>query len=445
MTIKTWLAIITARQIAQHNRRTVQGGTMTFKRKLSPTERFYISCDDFNAEETATCVANQMVLEGHGNIDISAWQQAVTQASAVLQGTRFKLAGKLGFSHWADAGQTTELEVIRGLSWDGMSDKLAPFLNRPLDVKTSTGCEVLLVLGEKSDKHHIIFRTHHAVMDGRGTKTFADEVLRALRQQPLQGDNSFVRDIDLAKSVTSIKSEKINDTVSAPTGVPAGQDFGSSWQRRTLPGSYKKILANAGISIAKLANLYSDSTVRIQLPVDLRMHDTDIISTGNLTGGLLMQVSPETTTADWAKQIKLKLADNEHARMPRFTGVPALNVLNWVPLAWLKKCNDKLALKRQETGQYRTSAIISNLGFLKVDEYSAAGFNCSSVFFIPPYFNTTALFLALAGNKEGVEVILRIPHQLSSNGRSEHALSQICHGICYGHEHGLYRGESAGF
>ncbi|MFT7684484.1 MAG: NRPS condensation-like uncharacterized protein [Moritella dasanensis] len=408
---------------------------MTFKRKLSPTERFYISCDDFNAEETATCVVNQMVLEGQGNIDIAAWQQAVIKASEALQGTRFKLSGKLGFSHWADAGKTTELEVIRGLNWDGMSDNAAPFLNRPLDVKTSTGCEVLLVLGEDSCKHHIIFRTHHAVMDGRGTKTFADEVLRALRQQPLQGDNSFVRDVDLAKLVTSVPGKQINDTVAAPTGVPLGHDFGSSWQRRTLPGSYKQVLANTGISIAKLANLYSDSEVRIQLPVDLRMHDADIVSTGNLTGGLLMNVSPETTTVDWAQQIKLKIAGHEHARMPQFAGIPTLNALNWVPLTWLKKFNDKLALKRQETGQYRTSGIISNLGFLKVDEYSAAGFNCTSVFFIPPYFNTTALFLVLAGNKDSVEVILRIPHQLSSNGRAEHALSQICHGICYGHEH----------
>ncbi|QUM76954.1 peptide synthetase [Moritella sp. 24] len=407
---------------------------MTFKRKLSPTERFYISCDDFNAEETATCVVNQMVLEGRGDIDISAWQQAVVKASTALQGSRLKLSGKLGFSHWTDAGETTELKVIRGLNWDGMSDEGALFLNRPLDVKTSTGCEVLLVLGETHGKHHIIFRTHHAVMDGRGTKTFADEVLRALRKQPLQGDNSFVRDVDLAKSVTSVPGEKIKDTVAAPTGVPVGHDFGSSWQRRTLPGSYKQVLANAGISIAKLANLYSDSDVRIQLPVDLRMHDADIISTGNLTGGLLMQTSPDTTIADWGQQIKSKIADNEHARMPQFAGIPTLNALNWVPLSWLKKSNDKLASKRQETGQYRTSAIISNLGFLHVDEYSAAGFNCSSVFFIPPYFNTTALFLVLAGNKDAVEVILRIPHQLSSNGRFEHALSQICHGICYGHE-----------
>ena len=277
---------------------------MAFKRKLSPIERFYISCDDFNAEETATCVVNQMVLEGQGDIDIPAWQKAVTQASEALQGTRFRLSGKLGFSHWTDAGKTTQLDVIRGLNWDGMSDNAAPFLNRPLDVKTSTGCEVLLVLGEDSGKHHIIFRTHHAVMDGRGTKIFSDEVLRALRQQSLQGYNSFVRDVDLAKSVTTVPGGKVNDTVTAPTGIPLGQDFGSSWLRRTLPGSYKQVLANAGISIAKLTNLYSDSAVRIQLPVDLRMHDTDIVSTGNLTGGLLMQVSAETTTASWAQQIK---------------------------------------------------------------------------------------------------------------------------------------------
>ncbi|PKH06027.1 hypothetical protein [Moritella sp. Urea-trap-13] len=37
----------------------------------------------------------------------------------------------------------------------------------------------------------------------------------------------------------------------------------------------------------------------IQLPVDLRMHDADIVSTGNLTGGLLMDVLPEASTVDW--------------------------------------------------------------------------------------------------------------------------------------------------
>jgi NRPS condensation-like uncharacterized protein len=405
---------------------------MTFNRKLSPTERFYISCDDFSAQTTPTCVVNQMVLEGSGNIDIPAWQRSVAQASSVLQGTRFKLTGKLGFSRWVDAGKNTPCEVIRGFDWDGMSDNDAPFLNRPLDVKMGTGCEVLLVLGKI--KHHIIFRTHHAVMDGRGTKTFADEVIRALRAQPLQGDNSFVRDIDLAKSVTTEIGKKLKDTVSAPTGRPLGADFGSSWQRTILPGSYKQVLANAGISIAKIAECYGDSPVRIQLPVDLRIHDDQIVSTGNLTGGILMHVSPETTASSWGEQVKAKLAGKEHVRMPRFAGIPALNVLNWLPIDWLKKYTNNLAEKRMQTGQYRTSGIISNLGFLKVEEYCAVGFDCTSVFFIPPYFNTTALFLVLAGNKNSVDVILRLPHQLASNGRFEHALSQICHGICYGHD-----------
>ncbi len=404
---------------------------MTFTRKLSPTERFYISCDDNSGTAPARSVANQMVLEGTGEADVAAWERAVKQASMALQGTRLKLSRKLGFARWVDAGRTTPFVVIEGYDWDGLSSDNSPFLDRPLCVKEGTGCEVLFVRG--SQKHHIIFRTHHAVMDGRGTKTFVDEVLRALNGEPLKGDNHFVRDIDMAKKITKVPGKQIHDTVTAPTGLPQGDDFGSSWQRRTLPGSYKKVLANAGISIAKAAKKYSDSAVRIQLPVDLRMHDDNIISTGNLTGGLLMHVTDETTPESWAEDIKAQLDQNLHARIPRFSGVPVLEVLNWVPLSRLKRYNDKLAAKRNQTGQYRTSGIISNLGFLPVDEFSAAGFRCASVFFIPPYFNTTALFLVLAGNKDAVEVILRVPKQLAKNGRFEHLLDSICDGITQGH------------
>lgn len=84
--------------------------------------------------------------------------------------------------------------------------------------------------------------------------------------------------------------------------------------------------------------------------------------------------------------------------------------------------------KRRLNSVFRTTGVISNLGLLKVEEFSGPGFNASKSYFIPPEFETTALFVTLSGHPEGVEILMRVPPQLDG-GRMQEMMDFVINNI----------------
>lgn len=388
---------------------------MTYTRPLSTFERYYVSCD---TKHHTPCV-NQMVVEGTGEIDEHKIRLAVTKASLANPGSRVKLAGHLGFSRWVDSDHSTPLRVVHS-NWDGRSNDDADFLLHPLPARTGPTSEVLLVINDH--KYFLIFRTHHGVMDGRGTLHFANDVFRCLRGEDPVGENSNMNDMQLFKSINNHSTAAdLGPGVSAATGNPVTitdvvkDDEGhkpSRWIRQTLTGKHRGVLAKVAIDIARYTRLNGEDSVRFQIPVDMRRHREGLNSTANLSGAIVVNVGPETTEEDWNTSIKQQLAENKEAEIPSFFKMLPLQTLNWVPTSIIRKSNDSLVKKRREDSVYRTTGIISNLGLLKVDEFSGGGFIATKCYFIPPEFETTALFVTLAGHSEGVEIIMRAPSQL---------------------------------
>jgi hypothetical protein len=225
--------------------------------------------------------------------------------------------------------------------------------------------------------------------------------------------------------LTHVRSEMVTDEVSAPTGLPEGNEQGRVWYRKTVTGKFSQILAKIAIGIAHSARRYGDTNVRFQLPVDMRPRVEGLRSTANLSGGIMMTVPRDTTVSSWQGMIKQKLADRREAVIPRFIKFIPIRLLCWISLKMMKNANNKLVEKRMITGQYRASGIISNLGLLPLDQYQGGGFKATSAFFIPPDFDTTAFFLTVAGNKNGIELVLRLPKVLATRGRLHRALDDI--------------------
>ena len=404
--------------------------TTTYKRRLSPIERYYVSCDRLTYPYHTPCL-NQMTLEGEGDVDEAAWANAVKKASLANPGSRLILKGRLGLARWVDSGITTPFRVVDGQDWDGVSGSDAPFLEDPLPAYQGPTSEVMLV--KCTRRHYIIFRSHHGVMDGRGTQAFADDVFRALNDQEPLGENSNLSDLDLSLQLTQERSEMITEEVSAPTGLPEGGETGRIWYRRTLNGKFSQVLAKVALGVARSANRYSNTDVRLQLPVDMRPRVEGLRSTANLSGGIVMNVPKGTTLDSWKVMIKQKLADRREAVIPRFMKFIPIRLLCWISLKMMKKANDRLVEKRSLTGQYRSSGIISNLGLLPLTKYQGGGFKATSIFFIPPDFDTTAFFLTVTGNEKGLELVLRLPKVLATRGRMNIALDDIEHEISAHH------------
>lgn len=406
---------------------------MTYQRPLSTIERYYVSCDNVKNGKLFTPCMNQMVVEGNADIDVDAFRRAITKASYANPGSRVILKGHLGFSRWVDSEYSTPLRVIES-NWDGLSNDDADFLLDPLNVRTGPSSEVLVVINKNLNKSFALFRTHHGAMDGRGTLHFANDVFRCLRGEKAIGENSSITDMELAKSVNNhTKASDLGNDVAAPTGQPAKiteeqKQMTSRWVRRTLAGKHKGVLAKVALETARFSRLHGEDTVRFQIPVDMRPHQEGLNSTGNLTGGIVVNVNRDTDATQWSQDIKAQLADKREADIPRFFRFFPFHLLNWVPQKTIFNSNSRLVDKRRKNGQFRTSGVISNLGLLKIDLLSGPGFAASKCYFIPPEFDTTALFITLAGHPEGIEIIMRAPIELDG-GRVEDLMDFVIHNI----------------
>jgi NRPS condensation-like uncharacterized protein len=406
---------------------------MTYQRPLSTIERYYVSCDSKKNGQHLTPCMNQMVVEGNVDVDIEAFRRATTQASYANPGSRVKLKGHLGFSRWVDSEHSTPVRVIES-GWDGLSNDSAPFLQDPLPVRTGPTSEVLIIINKILNKSYAIFRSHHGAMDGRGTLHFANDVFRCLRGEEPIGENSNITDMQLAKSLNNhAKATELGPDVAAPTGQPTSisesdKQQTSRWIRRSLLGKHKGVLAKVALETARFTRLKGENSVRFQIPVDMRPHKEGLNSTANLTGGIVVNVTLNTDAEQWNQDIRAQLAEKKEAEIPNFFRIFPFQLLNWVPRKTIHNSNSRLVEKRRAHGQFRTTGVISNLGLLKVEQFSGEGFNAKKCYFIPPEFDTTALFITLAGHPDGIEILMRAPTELDG-GRVEELLDFVIHNI----------------
>lgn len=398
---------------------------MAYQRFLSSIERYYVSCDSNIGKQHTPCL-NQMVIEGQGNIDITQLEDAITRASLANIGSRLILKGHLGLSRWVDSGRTTPLSVIEDGKWDGYSDQAADFLHRPLPVRQGPTTEVILLKG--SNKHHLIFRSHQGVMDSKGIQHFANDVFSILHGEKPLGENCHINDIQLAKSLNMRRKKvDLHDDVAAPTGIKTAitSNKTSSWVRKTLEGKHKSLQAKVAIEIARFIRLYGEDNVRFQLPMDMRPRMTNLYSTANLTGRILVEVSADTSINDIKANIKQQRAQNNEADVPHLF---RYQFLNWIPQFIIRHKSNALAQQRKQNCRFRTSGEILNLGLIPVASYCAADLIANKVFFIPPEINTTALYVTLAGHPEGVDIIMRTPAYLDG-GKLTQLLDFVVEGL----------------
>ncbi len=402
---------------------------MDYQRSLSTVERYYVSCDTHGDNAHTPCV-NQIVIEGHGEVDVKKLAAAITTASQANPGSRLILKGHLGFSRWVDSGNTVRLRMVNAKGWQGQCDEGSYFLKHALLPRSGPTTDAVLV-SRGNDKYYLIFRSHHGVMDGRGTQHFVNDVFRVLRGESPVGENSRLNDVELARLISrQEKASNLDCDVLPPTGtqVSHAASVSGRWIRRTITGRHKSLLARVALEIANYTRSNGAKIVRFQLPVDMRGRKQNLHSTANLTGGIVLNVSAQTTIEDWNSDIRQQILLKKEAEIPRFFRFFPFTLLNWVPLWVMKNSNTKLANKRRQEARFRTTGIISNLGLLSLAEFSGAGFKADGIFFVPPEFDTTALFVTLTGHENGVEILMRAPGYLDG-GRLDELMDFVVDGL----------------
>ena len=387
-----------------------------YKRSLSFNERFFLAADRITPP-----FCNQMIYEGEGTFDENKWRHAIDIASTANPGSRVTLRGALSFSRWVDSGETPRLRIVDGSEWSGMGDIGAPFLQEYLDPYKGPSCEVVLI---KGDTARAAFRTHHAVMDGRGTIHWAEDIFRVLRGEEPLGSDSTLTDYELAMSLNKEGRYPPPQEFIAPTGIAEGDKGGVTWKRIRLDGKFKNLLPRVAIITAQEARRHNKGKVRLTIPVDLRQRKPGLRSTGNLTNTIYIEIPEDATAETVSKDIDWQIENLCDCRMYHRE-----KLMNYVPIRIIIRETKKIILEKHAAGLYHNSGIISNLGKLDMNKFSGGGFKAASWFAVPPCQEIVPFFMVLAGSAGFVNLTVGMPRVLAGSGRLEGFMESIAVGL----------------
>lgn len=387
-----------------------------YKRNISFNERFFIATDRITPP-----FCNQMIYVGHGVFDEERWKHAIEIASKANPGSRVILKGALSFSKWVDSGEAPRLRIVDGSGWQGTGDEGAPFLQEHLDPINGPSCEVVLI---KGDMLRAAFRTHHAVMDGRGTIHWAEDIFRVLRGEEPVGSGSALTDYELAMSFTTEGRYPPPQEFIAPTGKAENGGEGVTWKRVKVDGRYRKLLPQLSVLAAKEARRNRTGKFRLTIPVDLRQRMPGLRSTGNLTNTIYIEIPEDATIDSVSNEIDRQIKELCDCRMYHRE-----KLMNYVPISIMTRELKKIIKQKHAAGFYHNSGIISNLGRLDTKNFSGAGFQASSWFAIPPCQEIVPFFMVLAGSGAFVNLMVGMPRVLACNDRLEDFIERISSGL----------------
>ncbi|MBP7738162.1 MAG: hypothetical protein KA369_19460 [Spirochaetes bacterium] len=396
------------------NQRREHGQPAT--RPLSIASRLWVAADMVTPP-----FANQVIVEGQGDLNPEKWRYAVRRASEANPGARLLLKGHLGFIRWVDSGITPPVREADGSSWDGLGSAGAPFLKQGFDPRRGPTAEVLLLRGNPA---RVAFRSHHAVMDGRGTMTWAEDVFRVLRGEEPLGSECAMTENDLLNFGKGKRQKPLPHQYIAPTGKSDGEDYDLVWKRATLTGRHPRLLSRVMLLTALEAWRHGDGRVRIGVPTDLRRRLEGLRSTGNLTNAIYIDIDKESTADSIAEDIDRRLslrADGEITWEDL--------IISHVPVRLLARAIRSEGTRNQRSGHFRFSGFVSNLGRMESPAYSCADFWARTFYCVPVCAPILPFSMTLSGMNDRIELLLIMPRAMATGGRLEKSLERIAAGI----------------
>ncbi len=346
---------------------------MTYVRTMSASEKYFVALNELRPPFVI-----QLVLEGDGDPDPQALDDALVAAAAVNPGCSLVIDEEPGAPGWKLGAEPT-LTLVDAPEFEGRSDAGAPFLMWPLDSKSGPTCELVKVRGKK--KTYLVFRALHAVMDGQGTVLWVKDVMRCLRGEAPIGHPSTLTADQIIKEMSVARRPNLAEDAMHPFGPADPKATGAYHWKRVSSTRTLDSLASGRITVA-IAELCRrdgrEGIVRINLPTDLRHYRPEELGTGNFFTSLFLEVPPGATPEAMALRIVQLLYKHEG--------------LKSIGISWTDKTGPLDAFRVKvywdlhhlhDLGTYVFSSSLSHLGVLRSAELSLPGFETTSAFFIP--------------------------------------------------------------
>ncbi|MCE0537495.1 non-ribosomal peptide synthetase [Kineosporia rhizophila] len=312
----------------------------------------------------------QHVFEGTGELEVASFTEAVAVASQASPGMRLVRKGR----RWADSGEPWPVRVLELAEGEELLEH--PDLQTTLMEGGPTG-EVLLVPGAP---FRLVFRAFHGVTDARGLLLWAADIFRVLRGEAPLGARSSLNSDEFLTSVFGADLPpigKLPDTPRYPTTMAAvpsrsGPRHGLVWRRRSIDGICSAPTARVMAALSALCEPNAPSEFMIS--VDLRRHRPELRSTAWLSQVLPLTVAPGAGWEEVHSDLLRALAENRE--VPSRTAA----TMRLLPLPVVRSLHNTLEAGATKKHRYLATAIVTSLGHVPLEEYTAEGFRATAMY-----------------------------------------------------------------
>ena len=381
---------------------------MSFYRTPSPLEFSYIGTD----VAPVSSFVNQFFACGTGTIDKNKLADALRQALAVNPGIRLRLKGFWGWRYWDDQGFDPLVEEIDAPDWDGMSSEHCPRIGQYIDLRTDPLVQASII--HTPQNVYLLFRTHHAITDGRGTIHFLADAFRIMRgEQPL-GSSSRLTEWDIAMREARPPRPVVEGNCLPVTSFSARpEERGCRWRRFVWDGDKNKLTAKIMQAIAQLAwENNGDGKILIRIPADLRryMKEEEGFTVANCSGALDFELNQEQTL-NQIRSMLVKAMRNKEDLSPFAENQ---KYARWLPPSMFRP-NPKFLQQAHEKQRYRQTAIITNLGDVDMAPFTLDSYKPKELFGIPIPLENRPLYVGTASQGDETGVMVGIPKALATD------------------------------
>lgn len=366
-----------------------------FERPVSASEQLYLA--GLRVVPPATI---QIAVVGEG-MQLPDLRAAVMAAAHADPGCRLVLAR--GATRWVAAQQPPQVHAE-----GGAVDLDAACLREPLDPFVGPTCSVLLF------EDCVLFRAFHGVMDAGGVLDWIRNVFRALRGEPLLPHDDPITEEALA-AAHGPRPKRPAARLDAPCAlVPPGADpLVSRWTRRSIEGLARLPIPVVAAALAELhRSLGETRPLRALVPADLRRRDP-VASTGNLSLPLFLDLAPEADLPSITAQLLRRLERREECQLD-----PSEAWLNRLPHALVASGIGWVCRWGAARGRFAATAILSHLGRISLDDFSAPGFRARTLWSLPVSAGLVPTVMSIVELDDHVQVAVTAPAHTEAQART---------------------------
>jgi hypothetical protein len=385
-----------------------------YRRPLSPMERIWI------AAASRGCVVIAVVLEGElegGRFDVARFRRAAEAASAVNPAARVALRGWLARAVWVDTERPVPVRVLDVGDWDGQSPDGAAFLATPLDPWRGPVCEILLLHGARP---RVVLRAHHAAMDGIGLSTFAEDLFRALRGEPLVGSRDCTVDLDLAREFGRGKFGGFPRPGLSLTGPSTPGLDGATWLRRRIESRSARFVPQLCAALTEEVLRERKGEVTFTIAVDMRGRRPGLRALGNLFGVIELVFNETLDARAVYREILARLKDRGEGGY-----LQDMALVRHMPLSLLRYSLARGVSRARQTDQPIPTCGISYIE-TELERMSGGGFVPRTAFGLPPIIDSVGCVVDAVASGAGTDILVAMPRALGDRGRLQRVLDLVC-------------------